>query len=386
MAVNLLLSYAFHADTNLDRIRASLVCGRLMIDSGAFTAHSLGKQIDRTEYAEYLERWAGVYDYAISLDVIGDPAGTKANTRWLHERGIPVMPVFTTGDSLAEFDAMVRESRYVCVGGLVGMPKPQQEARIKMLQRRAVALGGGIHTLGVGSLGTLARCRPFSADSSAVSGSYRFGTVVVFTGRAVTSIAVTDRAKLTKHREALRAHGIDLAGLVRSGRMPGGPGRHQLTRAMSVAYAVADEYLKRNFPVPSPWAGGGGVHLYSAIMPHLADSAADLDTDLHGPDLYMAFTVISAPQVAEVDAQLHGPNLYNAYTAGATLEAAPADALLHGPNLYQATAFNQIEATTDEVLHERAVDPPTPPPPVWRTWAAYHQHTARYLALTKETA
>jgi hypothetical protein len=117
VAVNLLLSYAFHSATKLSDVRRDLVCGRLMIDSGAFTAWTKGYKIDVDEYAEFLERWRGCWDHAITLDVIGDGKASARNTRKLHERGLPVMPVFTRGDTLADFDAMVAEVGYVCVGG-----------------------------------------------------------------------------------------------------------------------------------------------------------------------------------------------------------------------------------------------------------------------------
>ena len=89
MAVNLLLSFAYHADTDLRTIRTRLRCGQLMIDSGAFTAYTSGRRIRVYDYARYLTRWAGVWDHAITLDRIGDPANTRRNTRMLHERAWP---------------------------------------------------------------------------------------------------------------------------------------------------------------------------------------------------------------------------------------------------------------------------------------------------------
>ena len=73
MSLNLLLSYAFHAKTDLARIRAAMPCGRIMIDSGAFTAYTKGQAVDIVAYAEYLEHWRGCWDHAITLDAIGDP-------------------------------------------------------------------------------------------------------------------------------------------------------------------------------------------------------------------------------------------------------------------------------------------------------------------------
>jgi hypothetical protein len=299
VAVNLLLSYAFHAGTDLAKVRRDLVCGLLLVDSGAFTAWSKGKHISLTEYAEYLEHWRPHWDHAVTLDVIGDGAASTVNTRKLHAKGLPVMPVFTRGDTLAEFDAMVKDVGYVCVGGLVGLPTKSQLARVRMLQRRAEDMGGGIHALGIGSLETLRATRPYSADASSVSGTFRFGTIVYFNGSRILNVSIQDRKKLARDRDHIRAHGIDVATLVRTGRMPGREsGRQTLMQAMSLAYAAADEWLKCTAPVPAPGERSPGPHLYNSVIGQggsyeAADvaAAAKLDRRLHdGPHLYNSIT------------------------------------------------------------------------------------------------
>lgn len=319
MAVNMLLSYAFHADTNLAAVRQDLVCGLLLVDSGAFTAFTKGRTVNLNGYASYLEKWAGCWDHAVTLDVIGDAAETAKNTRQLHERGIPVMPVFTKGATLAEFDAMVRDVGYVCVGGLVGAPTDIQRKRVRMLQRRAQDAGGGIHALGVGSLATLRAARPYSADASSVSGAFRFGTVVYFTGRDIRNTPVTNRVVLLRDRDHLLAHGVDLALIARTGRLPGheNGSRQLLMKAMSLAYAAADEHLKRTGPVPPPRLAGrellSGTHLYNSVSDHSGEwqSVVSLDRQLHsGPHLYNSVTPQFGLQPASgLDRALHGSNV-----------------------------------------------------------------------------
>lgn len=315
MAVNVLLSFAFHFGTDLGPVRRNLVCGNMMIDSGAFTAWSKGKPIKLDAYAAFLEKWRGCWDHAITLDVIGDGAASAVNTRKLHARGLPVMPVFTRGDKLPEFDAMVREVGYVCVGGLVGLPSKAQAARVGMLQRRAAALGGGVHALGVGSLETLRACRPYSADASNISGAFRFGSIVYFNGRQIVSCQVTDRARLLRDRTHLLNHGIDVASLARTGRMPKGQGggRGDLMQAMSLAYAAADEQLKNTGPVPAPGHGNVGTQLYNSVT----GKQAGIDSDISAASL--------------LDRRLHpGPHLYNSITPEFGLQpAAGLDRALH---------------------------------------------------------
>lgn len=290
VAVNLLLSYAFHNRTDLAKVRKDLVCGRMLIDSGAFTAFTTGRVIHLDEYAEFLEHWQGSWDHAMTLDVIGDPEKTAAQTRVLHMRGIPVMPVFTKGGTLADFDAMVKDVGYVAVGGTVGLGTKHQCARVTMLQRRALDLGGGIHALGVGALSTLRQAKPYSADASSISGAFRFGTVVYFTGREIRNTPLTNRRRLIADKDHLRMHGVDLATLARTKRMPAQmTGRKELMQAMSLAYACVDEVLKSTSAVAPPKnMPDTGTHLYSSISPHAkeVDWAAGLDTKLHGPHLY----------------------------------------------------------------------------------------------------
>lgn len=355
MSVNLLLSYAFHERTDLAKVRRNLVCGRLLIDSGAFTAFTTGKTITLDSYAGFLEKWRGCWDHAITLDVIGDPAKTAAQTRKLHERGLPVMPVFTRGGNLAEFDAMVRDAGYVAVGGTVGLGTKPQRERVAMLQRRAQDLGGGIHALGVGSLSTLRVARPYSADASSISGAFRFGTVVYFDGREVRNTPISNRAKLTRDRDHLRAHGVDLAPLVRSGRMPGQmTGRKELMQAMSLAYAAADETLKRTGLVPAPRHGSSaasqGTHLYSSVADRsgaYAYQVSEVDAQIHdGPHLYASINRGGGPRGAEaegtsaLDTQLHGPHLYHACVGknDNAERVAEMDTALHaaGPHIYSS--------------------------------------------------
>lgn len=200
MTVNLLLSYAYHSQLDITTFKKDMGCGRLMVDSGAFTAHSTGKKINRDAYANFLEDHRGAWNHAITLDVIGDPDGTRVNTRWFHNRGIPVMPVYTVGESLTEFDAMVRDTGYVCVGG--GAGGTTAERRFGVLQQRARELGGGIHALGLGSVRFLRTVHPYSADSSRASACTQYGTVMVWNGRECKAIKLNDRP----HSNSTRPH------------------------------------------------------------------------------------------------------------------------------------------------------------------------------------
>lgn len=286
MAVNMLLSFAFD-DTRrfLREYRAAMPCGRLMIDSGAYTAFTTGKQVNLADYAAFLTDHLGCWDTAVTLDVIGDPAATRRNTRILHDKGLPVMPVFTRGGSVADFDAMVRDSKYVCVGGGVGMSRQVVVRRCRALQVRAEELGGGIHTLGVGSVTLLRQIRPYSADSSKISQAFQFGSVVSWNGRVMTTVPLTDTRKLRAHLVHLRAAGLELSDLARTGRLPNGPARQTLMQGTSLGHCCADEVVNRfRVPVPVGVDDTPGTHLFSAVTgSHLARGVVELDRLLHDP-------------------------------------------------------------------------------------------------------
>ena len=299
MSVNLLLSYAYHAKTDLTAVRRRMHCGGLIVDSGAFSAFTVGKTIRLDEYCAYLERHRGAWDHAITLDKIGDPAATRRNTARMHERGLPVMPVFTAGETLAEFDAMVRDHQYVAVGGLVGSglrvgasSVPVLAARLGMLQRRAQRQGGGIHALGVGSMAVLHRARPYSADTSTADSVVSYGNVLVFDGRMLRQVHVTAPAQMARYRDVLTSHGIDVAAILNHGRIPPRFKPH-LMAAHSVAYACADEVLSRH-GVPAPREGWRpGTVLYVAPNgPGTVDLVTAVDTRLHtgdGPSVWTRY-------------------------------------------------------------------------------------------------
>lgn len=279
----MLLSFAFFANADMGGYRKAMPCGRLLVDSGAYTAASIGKRITREEYADFLTTWGHVIDHAVTLDVIGDPVATRRNTHWLHSRGHDVLPVFTRGGTPADFDAMVRDAGYVAVGGGVGMSKATYQRRLRALQLRAEELGGGIHALGVGNLNSLRVIRPYSADTSNISSLFRYGAVMAYDGRELNKVQVLDRDGLRAQAVHLRAQGLTLGELARTGRHPTGKQRDALVRGVGVALVAADEDTARyEVPVPQGVNDTPGTHFYSALTGnHLAAPTAMLDTLLH---------------------------------------------------------------------------------------------------------
>lgn len=279
----MLLSFAFFSTADIGALRKQMPCGRLMIDSGAFTALSTGRPIQLDDYARFLETWRGSWDQAVTLDVIGDPVATMRNTRKLHDRGINVMPVFTRGGTVEEFDSMVKEFGYVCVGGGVGMPKPLVIDRLSALQHRAEQNGGGIHALGVGNMNGVRQIRPFSCDASNISSSFVWGRMICYDGRRFHSVRLVETKLMRKLLIHFRDQGLEMAEMAAARRQPKGQGRVTLMQGMSVGYACADEdTVGFKVPVPHGINDTVGTHMYSAVTGgFLAPALAELDAMMH---------------------------------------------------------------------------------------------------------
>ena len=312
MAVNILLSFAYHAGTDLAAVKAGLRGqGLLMIDSGAYTAHTTGKTIRLEDYAAYLRTWEGAWDAAVTLDVIGDHAATVRNTRRLHEMGLPVLPVYTFGTPMAELDALAAEFPYICVGGLVAFSGQREKLRTyhAAVRRRAARQGCAVHALGMGSVNSLLAIRPYSSDSSAASSAPSFGGVLCWDGRRLVSVS---RKTAAKSAHLLRSYGMHPQ-IVATGRA-WEKGRRISTGAIGfLSVALADEYLKRRYTAPPPPTRIPGPHLYSALAAN-----ADLETvQLVAGQITDGTAPPAWSQYAPA-----GPHLYSSATAEWSVESA----------------------------------------------------------------
>lgn len=283
LPVDVLVSYAYHAKTDLRALRDGIgPDAMLMIDSGAFTAHTLGKHIDVDEYADYLERWRGCYDAAVTLDVIGDPRNTAINTTRLRNRGLDVMPVFTVGDEYTTLGDMARDgATYICAGGGVGVKKHTYLPYLTSIVGAAGELGMSVHALGVGSVDMLLKTGAYSGDASTATQSLRWGTIPVWyrgqvrqpsvnqstgSGRNITGIN-----RLDAHRDWLAGLGVDVKSLLSNPKAGITADWRHVRPAGLFAYAVAGHYVRRMRPQNPPNLPPG---------PRLVNAILAGDTDL----------------------------------------------------------------------------------------------------------
>lgn len=176
-----LMSFAYTADMKLWRNAWLHHPCTVMIDSGAFTAYTIGKKVSLAEYAVFIRRFPELVPHLaetvfVSLDVIGDQAATWTNYRRLVARGCEVLPVVTFGSPMDDVRRAADAHPYICLGGLVG----RGQAALDWLDQVYAVLTSlpqlpRTHLLGVATKKALLRYPAFSSDSSSWLGAFRYG-------------------------------------------------------------------------------------------------------------------------------------------------------------------------------------------------------------------
>lgn len=260
--IDVLLSYAFHSQTPLAPVQAAVAKtgGMVMVDSGAYTAWNKGTPMTVKGYARWLEQ--GGWDWAVTLDVIGDWEGSNANTRILHSMGIPVLPVYHYGSPWGEFLAMCKENRYVCAGGMgpLARRKVAQRNYLARLARVGAEHGTVIHALGVGHPPTVIASKCGSADSSAVSMGPVMGGMVYASGGKVRQVSPRDGRALYEASTALRPWGFPTRTVMQDGKWTAQT-RHAVWVAGLLSVSDLWDTLRERNPVAAEgWVGPRYYH------------------------------------------------------------------------------------------------------------------------------
>lgn len=170
-----------------ERKRQGYYKGKLMIDSGAYSAYTKGTTIDIDRYIEYINSCCDVTDYFIALDIIpkeGDSLADVAeagyqNYLYMIQRVVcpeKIIPVHHAADPMSMLKKIVETKLpngqyvpYICLGGIVGT-----NAGIDTFLRNSFDIIKSsnnpfvkVHALGLTSLKLLERFPITSSDSTA---------------------------------------------------------------------------------------------------------------------------------------------------------------------------------------------------------------------------
>lgn len=171
----------------LDQMRADNA--QVFLDSGAFSAYTLGVSIDLPTYCDYIKRnmdlWRvedGVVMASV-LDGIGDPLQTYRNQLQMEALGAKPLPCFHAGEDERYLEHYVKNYEYITLGGMVGSSTKQLCIWLDRMWERYLTDGSGrprlkVHGFGITAIPIMERYPWYSVDSSSWIQSAAFGSII----------------------------------------------------------------------------------------------------------------------------------------------------------------------------------------------------------------
>lgn len=180
---------------------------KIFLDSGAFSAYTLGVHLSVAEYCDYIQRNSDIIrveDGALMasvLDGIGDPLQTWRNQLEMEARGVRPLPCFHTGEDERYLEHYIRNYDYITLGGMVGKSTQQLMIWLDRIFSRYIVDGSGkprckVHAFGITSIPIMEQYPWYSCDSSSWIQAAAFGSVVIpnVTSKKSMPIAVSDQS------------------------------------------------------------------------------------------------------------------------------------------------------------------------------------------------
>jgi hypothetical protein len=180
---------------------------KIFLDSGAFSAFTLGVSLSVSDYCDYIKRNMDIIrveDGALMasvLDGIGDPLQTWRNQLEMEARGVRPLPCFHAGEDERYLEHYVRNYEYITLGGMVGSSTKQLMIWLDRMFDRFLTDGSGrprckVHGFGITSIPIMEEYPWYSCDSSSWIQSAAFGSIIVpnVTSKGSMPIAVSDKS------------------------------------------------------------------------------------------------------------------------------------------------------------------------------------------------
>lgn len=160
----------------------------IFVDSGAFSAFTLGIQLDITAYCDYIKRNIDIIRkedgslMASVLDGIGDPQLTYENQLEMERQGVRALPCFHQGEDTRYLEWYIKNYDYITLGGMVGSSTKQLRVWLDRVFNDFIIGPSGeprlkVHGFGITSVELMERYPWYSCDSSSWIQTAAFGNV-----------------------------------------------------------------------------------------------------------------------------------------------------------------------------------------------------------------
>ena len=244
---DILCSFHYFGDIDMGAMRSWGT--RIIGDSGAFSAMSTGKPIEREVFHAWADRWRDDLLWVAALDVIGDAEASYQN--WLAARrdGLELVPTIHYGEGTVQLDRFAEEgATLIGLGGMV--PYSSEKDRLMrwclMMHRHARDHHPQVrfHGWGISHPYLVDNLPWWSTDSSGFSSCFRFGTLRLWEPRRGRFVGVDlngrDHARPAgaAGRQALGDCGLPDSGL--AVRSPGALEGHAERRGEGAAQRRGD--------------------------------------------------------------------------------------------------------------------------------------------------
>lgn len=162
---------------------------QIFLDSGAFSAYTLGVSLSVADYCAYIDRNRDILRkedgviMASVLDGIGDPLQTWRNQLEMEMRGCKPLPCFHAGEDFRYLEHYVKNYEYITLGGMVGSSTKALSVWLDRVWGNYLTDGSGrprlkVHGFGITAIPLMERYPWHSCDSSSWIQSAAFGSIV----------------------------------------------------------------------------------------------------------------------------------------------------------------------------------------------------------------
>lgn len=171
----------------VDEMRADNA--KVFLDSGAFSAYTLGVELSVKDYCDYIKRNQDILRVednvvmASVLDGIGDPLQTYRNQLEMESYGVRPLPCFHAGEDERYLEWYIQNYEYITLGGMVGTSTKQLCIWLDRIWDKYLTDGSGraklkVHGFGITAIPIMERYPWFSCDSSSWIQAAAFGSIV----------------------------------------------------------------------------------------------------------------------------------------------------------------------------------------------------------------